>query len=117
MRDVDDREVFLGFQDFGRKPMRFAQRKLRIDDEHVLFAGDHCRVHIVSIHSTSGVNGQSGVCFAQRKSLEGNFEGDSAARDVFVYLPPSYACDTTRRYPVAYFLHGYGVDAEAYVRC
>jgi len=24
------------------------------------------------------------------KSLEGNLEGDSADRDVFVYLPPSY---------------------------
>ena len=50
------------------------------------------------------------------KSLEGNLEGDSADRDVFVYLPPSYARETTRRYPVVYFLHGYGVNAEAYVR-
>jgi pimeloyl-ACP methyl ester carboxylesterase len=48
------------------------------------------------------------------KALEGNLEGDSPDRDVFVYLPPSYAKDTTRRYPVVYFLHGYGVNAEAY---
>lgn len=48
------------------------------------------------------------------KSLEGNLEGDSADRDVIVYLPPSYKKDTTRRYPVVYFLHGYGLDAERY---
>ena len=48
------------------------------------------------------------------KSLEGNLEGDSPDRDVFVYLPPSYATDKNRRYPVLYFLHGYGVKAERY---
>ncbi len=48
------------------------------------------------------------------KSLEGNLEGDSADRDVFVYLPPSYASQTNRRFPVVYFLHGYGIGAEAY---
>jgi S-formylglutathione hydrolase len=48
------------------------------------------------------------------KSLEGNLEGDSPDRDVFVYLPPSYATEKNRRYPVVYFLHGYGVNAERY---
>jgi S-formylglutathione hydrolase FrmB len=48
------------------------------------------------------------------KSLEGNLEGDSPDRDVFVYLPPSYASQPNRRYPVVYFLHGYGVGAQAY---
>lgn len=48
------------------------------------------------------------------KSLEGNLEGDSPDRDVFVYLPPSYNTDKNRRYPVVYFLHGYGVKAELY---
>jgi S-formylglutathione hydrolase len=48
------------------------------------------------------------------KSLEGNLEGDSPDRDVFVYLPPSYASDKNRRYPVVYFLHGYSAKAEAY---
>jgi S-formylglutathione hydrolase len=42
------------------------------------------------------------------KALEGNLEGDSPDRDVTVYLPPSYASDRTRRYPVIYLLHGYG---------
>lgn len=48
------------------------------------------------------------------KSLEGNLEGDSADRDVFIYLPPSYAKQKNRRYPVVYFLHGYGIGAERY---
>lgn len=48
------------------------------------------------------------------KSLEGNLEGDSPDRDVFVYLPPSYNRERNRRYPVVYFLHGYGVNAERY---
>jgi len=47
-------------------------------------------------------------------SLEGNLEGDPADRDVFVYLPPSYASQPNRRYPVVYFIHGYGATADAY---
>jgi enterochelin esterase-like enzyme len=42
------------------------------------------------------------------KALEGNLEGDSPDRDVTIYLPPSYAGDQNRRYPVVYLLHGYG---------
>jgi enterochelin esterase-like enzyme len=42
------------------------------------------------------------------KALEGNLEGDSPDRDVTVYLPPSYASDQNRRFPVVYLLHGYG---------
>jgi enterochelin esterase-like enzyme len=49
-------------------------------------------------------------------SLEGNLEGDSPDRDVVVYLPPSYAKSPKQRYPVVYFLHGYSVGVEAYVK-
>ena len=49
-------------------------------------------------------------------SLEGNLEGDSPDRDVVVYLPPSYAKSHKQRYPVVYFLHGYSVGVEAYVK-
>lgn len=45
-------------------------------------------------------------------SLEGNLEGDAVDRDVIVFLPPSYAKDTKRRYPVVYALHGYSIGAE-----
>src|SRR5438128_9480608 len=40
-------------------------------------------------------------------SLEGNLEGDTADRQVSIYLPPTYQTETTRRYPVIYLLHGY----------
>src|SRR5208283_1105772 len=46
------------------------------------------------------------------KALEGNLEGDAADRDVFVFLPPSYASEKDRRYPVVYALHGYSIGAE-----
>jgi S-formylglutathione hydrolase FrmB len=49
-------------------------------------------------------------------ALDGNLSGDDATRDVFVYLPPSYAREPNRRYPVVYFLHGYTATAQAYVK-
>ena len=45
-------------------------------------------------------------------TLEGNLEGDAVDRDVFVFLPPSYAKEKSRRYPVVYALHGYSIGAE-----
>lgn len=48
------------------------------------------------------------------RSLEGNLIGDSAEREVFIYLPPSY--DTSdKRYPVVFLLHGYGLRAERWM--
>lgn len=46
------------------------------------------------------------------QSIEGNLEGESADRDVIVFLPPSYATSKSRRYPVVYALHGYSIGAE-----
>jgi enterochelin esterase-like enzyme len=45
-------------------------------------------------------------------ALEGNLEGDAVDRDVFVFLPASYAREKSRRYPVVYALHGYSIGAE-----
>jgi S-formylglutathione hydrolase FrmB len=45
-------------------------------------------------------------------SLEGNLEGDAVDRDVIVFLPPSYATQKSRRYPVLYALHGFSIGAE-----
>src|ERR1700689_5089005 len=45
-------------------------------------------------------------------ALEGNLEGDAVDRDVFVFLPPSYSQEKSRRYPVVYALHGYSIGAE-----
>ena len=47
-------------------------------------------------------------------SLEGNLDGNSPDRDVFVFLPPSYDESANKRYPVVYFLHGYSVGIDAY---
>ena len=45
------------------------------------------------------------------KALEGNIEGEAVDRDVVVVLPPSYARSPKRRYPVLYFMHGFGITA------
>jgi enterochelin esterase-like enzyme len=45
-------------------------------------------------------------------ALEGNLEGNAVDRDAIVFLPPSYAKDGSRRYPVVYALHGYSIGAE-----
>jgi S-formylglutathione hydrolase len=45
------------------------------------------------------------------KSLEGNLLNETSSPDVSIYLPPSYATQRNRRYPVVYLLHGYtGTD-------
>jgi enterochelin esterase-like enzyme len=46
------------------------------------------------------------------KALEGNLEGNAVDRAVIVFLPPSYARERSRRYPVVYALHGYSIGAE-----
>ncbi|HVZ20226.1 MAG TPA: alpha/beta hydrolase-fold protein, partial [Vicinamibacterales bacterium] len=49
------------------------------------------------------------------RSLEGNLEGDSPDRTVFVYLPPGYTANRATRYPVVYLLHGYGLSGERWM--
>lgn len=70
--------------------------------------------HASETARVAGVQGTVERVKVHGKSLEGNLEGDSADRDVFIYLPPSYSKQPNRRYPVVYFLHGYGIDAERY---
>jgi enterochelin esterase-like enzyme len=45
-------------------------------------------------------------------SIEGNLEGESADRDVIVFLPPGYFKHKHQRYPVVYALHGFSIGAE-----
>jgi enterochelin esterase-like enzyme len=49
-------------------------------------------------------------------SIEGNLEGESPDRHVIVVLPPSYAKQPRRRYPVVYALHGYSIGAEQWIK-
>lgn len=46
------------------------------------------------------------------RSIVGNLQGNSALRDVIVYLPPSYHSDSERHFPVVYQLHGWLPDAQ-----
>jgi enterochelin esterase-like enzyme len=55
-------------------------------------AGSAGRVERIKVHSPA---------------IEGNLQGNTADRDVLVYLPPSYASSRNRRYPVVYQLHGW----------
>lgn len=45
-------------------------------------------------------------------ALEGNLEGDVVDRDAIVFLPPSYAKEKARHYPVVYALHGFFIGAQ-----
>lgn len=45
-------------------------------------------------------------------AVEGNLEGNAVEREVLVFLPPSYATERSRRYPVVYALHGYFIGAR-----
>jgi enterochelin esterase-like enzyme len=49
-------------------------------------------------------------------ALEGNLEGNAVLREALVFLPPSYAREAKRRYPVIYALHGYSIGAEQWSR-
>ena len=49
------------------------------------------------------------------EAIAGNLEGNPADREVFVVLPPSYATEPERRYPVVYALHGFWIDARQWM--
>ncbi len=49
-------------------------------------------------------------------ALEGNKYGDSPNRSLLVYLPPSYASNPTKRYPVVYLLHGFTASEASWAR-
>jgi len=49
-------------------------------------------------------------------ALEGNLGGEAVDREVIVFLPPGYATDKERRYPVLYALHGYSIGAEQWTQ-
>ncbi len=44
----------------------------------------------------------------ESKALQGNRLGDPSRREIPVYVPPSYNAESDRRYPVIYWLHGFG---------
>lgn len=80
---------------FANASLSFGQAKTEVPD--VVPGAKPMVVEHIKIHGTS---------------LEGNLEGDAVDRDVLVMLPPSYAKDKKRHYPVVYALHGYSIGAE-----
>ncbi len=65
----------------------------------VVLAQDQARISELTFHSPA---------------LEGNWEGTGASRTALVYTPPGYDENSDRRYPVVYFLHGYGATKQMY---
>jgi S-formylglutathione hydrolase len=61
---------------------------------------------IASLAGTPKPHGQVVQITVHSAALERNHVGDSADRDVSIYLPPDYA-SRDRSYPVLYLLHGY----------
>lgn len=72
----------------------------------VLFAA-LCGFSYAQTGTTPPLKGQFERIKVHGASLEGNLEGDSADRDVSIYLPPSYRSNPSQRYPVLYILHGF----------
>ncbi|MBP1611064.1 MAG: putative esterase [Acidobacteria bacterium] len=60
------------------------------------------------------LNGRLEKITVHGESLAGNLVGDSPDRPVTVYLPPGYDKEPNRRYPVVYFLHGFGGTNDTY---
>src|SRR5258707_317772 len=47
------------------------------------------------------------------RALQGNPLGDPAERSVFIYLPPGYAENTTKRFPAILMLSSHGNTAQS----
>lgn len=68
------------------------------------------------VASVAGGQGTQRVDTVPAPSLEQNLYGDPAHRAVAIYLPPGYAANLGKRYPVIYLLHGFGGGYEPFLR-
>ncbi|MEZ5425848.1 MAG: alpha/beta hydrolase-fold protein [Pyrinomonadaceae bacterium] len=74
---------------------------------------------IVLILFVAGLHAQTGKIIREKlhsRSLEKTVTGESADRNLSIYLPPSYETSTEKRYPVIYLLHGIGDTDETFLR-
>lgn len=64
---------------------------------------------LLAVAAPRQAHGQSRIVHdsVHAAALEGNLLGDSATREVLIYLPPSYSRSPKRRFPVLYLLHGF----------
>jgi enterochelin esterase-like enzyme len=74
----------------------------------------------VTTHVPEPVRGARRVAIQRIKvhapAIAGNLEGESPDRSALVVLPPSYAAQPYRRYPVVYALHGYSIGPEQWIK-
>ena len=75
-----------------------------------------CLLALISFPATARDDAGTVVeVFVHGHALEGNLDGNPVERSVFVYLPPGYEENTSKHYPVAYLLHGYGLRASRWM--
>ena len=73
-----------------------------------------CFVTFLLLHVGMGqveAHGRFVSATVHAKSLEHNRLGDSADRDVEIYLPPAYDSDPNRSFPVLYHFHGFSTHS------
>jgi hypothetical protein len=89
---------------------RYPLAKLREESSGWMFLKPACIALALSIATIGDLFPQTGGSVVSRKgrverikvhgkSLEGNLAGDSAVRDVSVYLPPQYDTNRSQRFP------------------
>lgn len=64
----------------------------------------------------AGAQGVQRIDTIPAPSLASNLYGDPPWREAFIYLPPGYSSQASRRYPVVYLLHGFGGGAAPFLR-
>lgn len=75
-------------------------------------------IFLLPVHSRAQARWTGGVTHVDTvaaPSLRGNLIGDPDWREATVYLPPGYAIEKNRRYPVIYLLHGFAADHRQFM--
>ena len=81
--------------------------QVKLDDLNIL-AQNWLENNCIPFVETKEQSGNIVISSIYSENLENNF-GENPTRTVSVYLPPDYS-KTDKRYPVIYFLHGFGGD-------
>lgn len=55
------------------------------------------------------------VLMLESTALAQNTTGEDTEKEIGIYLPPSYYQNTEKRYPVVYYLHGFGESANGFI--
>ncbi len=80
-----------------------------------LFSAGLLAVSPLAVESFAQAGGVTHVDTIVAPSLAANLIGGTNIREVTVYLPPGYAKNSTRRYPVVYLLHGFAANHRAFM--